>query len=166
MAIAAGLGISSADQPGDESCIRLVQPLELNEVWPRVSTWLMQHQEYWARYYDLEDLYLMLFCESERYQLWLVGEWRESFGCFITEIRRFPKCKVLVFLLAAAEADGQPKLGGGDFYHEYITLWARDQGVDYTRIEGREAWKRIGKSLGYTEVQVALTKSLAHTWRQ
>ena len=166
MGIVAGLGISSADRPGREAGIRLVKPIELNEQWPRVSQWLLRHHEYWSRFYDLEDLYLMLFCEPERYQLWLVGEWSEAFGCLMTEIRQFPKCKMLVYILAVAEPDGQPKLGGGDFYHEAISLWARDQGVTYSRIEGREAWKRIGKSLGYTEVRVALTKSLEHMWRQ
>lgn len=166
MAIAAGLGISSVDKPGDEACIKLIRPLELNAVWPQVTRWLQQNSGYWTDYYDLEDIYLMLFCEPERYQLWMVGEWEQPFGCFITEIRKFPKCKQLVFIMALAEPDGQPKLGGGDFYHEYITLWAKDQGVTRTRIEGRKGWERIGKSLGYTEVRVAMTKNLETVWRQ
>lgn len=166
MAIATGLGVSSADQPGDAACIKRVTPGELNDAWPQVVEWMLQQPDYWARYYDPQDIYLMLFCEPERYQLWLVGEWMAPFGCFITEIRTFPKCKMLVFILALAEPDGQPKLGAGDFYHETIVSWAKDQGVKFSRIEGRKGWERIGKSLGYDEVRVTLTMSLEKVWRQ
>lgn len=162
MAIAAALG-GNWIKTGKEACIKLVNPEDLRDYWEIVVPYLERGRTYWQEYYDLKDIYIDIFAGNK--QLWLVGEFEESFGCFITEFRSFPKAKVFAIVYAGAEKDNVDKLTAGDFYHEFMLIWAKQNGATHARIEGRKGWEKIGKQLGYDLVRVALIKNLQYTWR-
>ena len=143
---------------GAEVCIKLVMPYELSTYWPRAIPWLERGRKYWEHLYDLTDLYIELF--AGRMQLWLVGQPDDAFGCFITEIRSFPKAKMLAFIYAGGEEDDLDKLSAGETYHDYIVTWAKERGCKFSRIEGRKGWERIGQRLGYKNIRVYMTKNL------
>lgn len=71
-------------------------------------------------------------CCSGHMQLWPLAN-----GCLVTEIKAYPRKKVLnVFL------------GGGDLHAlvdmtDEITKWAKSKGCDIATVQGRKGWARV-----------------------
>lgn len=162
MAIAPVLGDSLAEV-GDEVGIQLVERDDLKERWVQCFSYFESGKEYWEYYYSLSDLYIEVY--AGRMQLWLVGDTKGHFGCFLTELRDYPKARVFRFLFAGSNVeDGINKLSAGETYHEYMMLWARKQGATHSEIFGRVGWKKVGERLGYEHLRICMRKDLSKVW--
>lgn len=88
-------------------------------------------------------------------QLWLAEQDGRAVMALITEIAEYPTRRQCDILL----------IGGNDLarllpFLETIEAWARVNGCNRMRVEGREGWKRMLSGLGYDLRSVILAKEL------
>jgi len=132
----------------------LVTPDLLPQVWPQVEHLFLENASIWDDYYTL-DSFPPLFYEGTL-QLWTMNDEEEFLLVMVTEIRTFPKVKVLNLLI----------LVGREFkdalsFLDYVELWANKQGAIKSAGVGRKGILRILKSCGYKEHKVTFEKDIS-----
>ena len=147
------LGFFSVE-PGKVRQLLLVTPDLLPQVWPQVEHMFVENERIWGEYYTIEAL-PSLFHE-ETLQLWTMNDEDEFLLVMVTELRSFPKTKVLNVLM----------LFGRDFkdalqFADYVELWASKQGATKSIVLGREGFLRWLKPYGYEKKAVALCKDIS-----
>lgn len=80
--------------------------------------------------------------------------WWEGDAFILTEIRQYPRKKVLRFWLATGELDQVIVL------HRRILEWAKEQGCEAAIITGRRGWTKALRSEGWAETMAVLTREL------
>ena len=117
------------------------------------KTW----DEGWEDKYSLETLYDRL--AKGECQLWMVNDKDKFFYCLITELLVF-EFKTVCYL----GYFGVEKWEDAERVMPFITIvedWARDIQVDRIVVQGRRAFSKKLRPLGYYEKQVVLWKDIS-----
>lgn len=147
------LGSFSVEQ-GKVRQLLLVTPDLLPQVWPQVEQSFIENENVWGEHYTLEA-FPSLF-EQGILQLWTMNDEDEFILVMVTELRIFPKVKVLNILL----------LFGREFkdalqFSDYVELWASKQGATTSMVFGRKGFVRWLKPYGYEEKATVLCKDIS-----
>lgn len=147
------LGFFSVE-PGKVRQLLLVTPDLLPQVWPQVEHLFIENEHVWGEYYTIEA-FPFLF-QQGIFQLWTMNDEDEFLLIMVTELRVFPKTKVLNVLM----------LFGHEFkdalqFADYVELWASKQGATKSVVLGREGFLRWLKPYGYKKQAVALCKDIS-----
>lgn len=130
-----------------------VRPGQLEQVWSYVEPLLLQSKETWERYYSLEDIGVGIL--SHKFQLWCMNDETVILLAAISEIRQFPKCRVMhVSWICGEELDDALE------FLSCIEMWGRNNGATESLIQGRLGWTKVLKPFGYDPEQIVLRKSL------
>lgn len=119
----------------------------LDQLWPKVVPILMKEKTWWEAYYEIEDL--LAHIRSGNLQLWIGVEDKEIFIVCLTEIAKFPKCRILryVFLAGRGIKPLRPSV-------IEINQWGAMHGCTRSEIFGRDAWIKLMAPFGYKKKSV------------
>ena len=123
----------------------LVKYLEISEAWTKGRT-------------KVDDIVAFLY--SGRMQLWAFYTQTEQVielvGHMITEIREYPRCKMLVLQYCAGEPHYMQHIE--DQMYDTLERYAKDAGCKGIEFIGRPGWKRSAVAHGYTSQSVIFEK--------
>lgn len=107
---------------------------------------------------EVDDIVGFLY--SGRMQLWVFfagdKETPELAGHMITEVKDYPRCKMLVLQYCAAETGTMEPIEGA--MHETLERFAKDMGCKGIEFVGRPGWARSAKAHGYTSKTITYEK--------
>ncbi len=141
------------DQPLRQ--LLLVSPKLLDEVWLFAVELLEESPQYWQEFATLETIYKRI--KATTVQLWLMNDEQGFIAAMITEVLQGVIYKELKIIW----------IGGTDFnsavengFTDYVHLWAKREGCDRVKFEGRKAWTRKLLPLGYKVKSYVMTHDL------
>ncbi len=108
---------------------------EIDLFWPHFEPLVARACEVEGEY-TAKDVYAR--CKAKEMQLWVSVYKGAPEAVMVSEIMAFPARKVAVIVLMAGENAKIVKR----FIPTFMT-WARNNGCDTVRIQGREGWKRL-----------------------
>lgn len=120
--------------------MRIVQPHELSDIWPKVQGWIEEAIEYGQG--DENALDVLIGISRGAYVLWYEPE---KFAG-VVQIVRYPRQTVATVLYAGGSGLEEIRQA---FSREGLS-WAQAGGIDCVRIWGRKGWERLlgMKSIG------------------
>jgi hypothetical protein len=134
--------------------ITLVPPGHVAGVIPALLPYLHESQE-WTRGRALVDDLLRLVLTGEM-QLWVVFEGDHIFGHVITEIKPYPRCKMLTIQYCAMETGTLDEIN--EKMQDVATRFAKDAGCAGIEFVGRPGWRATAREYGYTVQSVMYQK--------
>ena len=135
--------------------IYLVPPLQVSQWVPGLKKYL-EKSEAWTRG-RAEAVDIVEFLLTGRMYLWVVvDDVMKPWGYVITEIKDYPKCKMLVIQYCAGE-DNHMKYIEDEMYHA-LDNFAQDAGCAGIEFFGRPGWGRYAKKYGYEVKTVVFEK--------
>mgnify|MGYP003349989403 CR=1 FL=1 len=101
---------------------------------------------------SVDDILRFLF--SGEMQLWVVfdSDTQEAHGHFITEVKQYPQCKMLVIQYAAMTPNHMVEIE--DLMQQYAKDYAVRAGCNGIEFIGRPGWKKHAEHYGYTAQSV------------
>ena len=132
----------------------LVSPELLPQVWPQVEPLFLQNEDIWGEYYTIESFPILF--QRGRLQLWTMNDEDGFLLAVVTELRVFPKMKVMNMLLIVGDG-----LRAGLMFLDCMEMWARKQGAMKSNIIGRAGFLRLLEPYGYRKRAVALSKDIS-----
>jgi hypothetical protein len=124
--------------------LRIIQPSELEAVWPRVFPWIDSAIKYGQGDEDAVDVGVAIY--NGRYDLWL----HEKFAA-VVQVVKHPKQTVATVLYCGGELEAL------QWMYVEAKNYARENGINVIRVWGREGWK---KALGMRQVGVILQENV------
>jgi hypothetical protein len=127
--------------------IALVPHGKITLVVPSLIQYL-QKSEAWTRGRATVDD-IVGFIYSGRMQLWLVYDPTDlrGYGYVISEVKEYPRCKMLVIQYCAGEPNHMQFVE--DVMHRVLESFAKDAGCAGIEYFGRPGWKQHVKKYGY-----------------
>lgn len=128
----------------------------LSSVMPRLLPYF-QKSELWTRgRATVDDILKFLF--TQHMQLWLVHdpEIRDMIGYVITELKQYPRRKMLVLQYCAGETQHMHYVES-EMYAK-LEAFAKAEGCDGIEFFGRPGWTRSAKQRGYSVQTVVYEK--------
>ena len=114
---------------------------------PAIMPYLMESAKRSRGRASVDDILRFLF--SGEMQLWVVfdDETKEAHGQFITEVKQYPQCKMLVIQYAAMLPNHMAEIEAlMQHYAEDYALSAGCKGIEFI---GRPGWKKHAEKYGY-----------------
>lgn len=136
--------------------VGLVQFGQLNSVVPKLTPYLSK-SEFWANGRAwIDDIIGFLY--TGRMQLWAIydSETHEMYGYTITEIKDYPRCKMLVVQYCAAEPN-HIQYSQEEMFNT-LEAAAKSTGCKGIEFFGRPGWGPHAKKHGYTTKTVVYEK--------
>lgn len=99
---------------------------------------------------------ILQFVLSGQMFLWVVFEDRTIYGHVITEIKQYPRCKMLVIQYCAMEPGTLEKIN--DKMQDIAQRFAKDAGCAGIEFVGRPGWKQTARQYGYAVQSVTYQK--------
>lgn len=96
----------------------------------------------------VDDILQMIL--SGQMQLWVAHDERNIFGHVITEIKAYPRCKMLTVQYCAMQSGALEQVE--DVMQQIAERFAKDAGCAGIEFVGRPGWRATAKKYGY-EVQ-------------
>ena len=105
---------------------------------------------------SVDDILRFLF--SGEMQLWVVfdEETKEAHGHFITEVKNYPQCKMLVIQYCAMETGTLDQIN--DKMQEIAVQVAKNTGCAGIEFVGRPGWRKTASKYGYSVQSVMYQK--------
>jgi len=127
--------------------ISLIQCGRIAETIPAIFPYLMESAERSRGRATVDDILRFLF--SGEMALWVVfdEETQEAHGHFVTEIKQYPQCKMLVIQYAAMTPNYMAEIE--DLMQRYAEEYARQVGCRGIEFVGRPGWKKHAERYGY-----------------
>jgi len=121
----------------------LVGNLEKSELWTKGRA-------------NIDDIVKFLY--TQYMQLWAVHDpdLQVLHGYVITEIKQYPKCKMLVMQYSAGD-EGVLE-GSGDLVFETLEKFAKDEGCNGIEFFGRPGWRNHARKHGCTSSMTVFEK--------
>jgi len=119
-------------------------------LWPYLST-----SEEWTHGRGKVDD-ILRFILTGQMQLWVGHEDNEIYGHVITEVKAYPRCKMLVIQYCAGEANHMQYVE--DQMYDLLDRFAKDAGCAGIEFVGRPGWRKSAGSHGYTVQSVTYQK--------
>lgn len=118
--------------------VRWVNKDDAERIWPMVVPFLESALKRWLPVYFPEDL--LDGVRNGVMQLWIITDDEKEilYGAGLTEIRPYPRAKILnLFLLGAKNMDKwKQQLSAA------VEMFAKAEGCDFLQIIGRKGWER------------------------
>lgn len=119
---------------------------------PAILPYLMESAERSRGRATVDDILRFLFVGGM--DLWVVfdEETQEAHGHFVTEVKQYPQCKMLVIQYAAMTPNYMAEIE--DLMQQYAEEYARQAGCRGIEFVGRPGWKKHAERYGYTAQSV------------
>lgn len=95
-------------------------------------------------------------CEAGDYALWLILAENSIKAALIVSVENHPRCNIATIHYCA----GSNIEHWMAYLHDYLTERGRNAGCRYIKIEGRDGWGRMLKSLGFKKTSETFTKEI------
>ena len=114
---------------------------------PAILPYLMESAERSRGRAAVDDILRFLF--SGEMQLWVVfdADTQQAHGHFITEVKQYPQCKMLVIQYAAMTPNYMVEIE--DLMQRYAEEYAKQAGCRGIEFIGRPGWKKHAEHYGY-----------------
>ena len=122
--------------------------------WPVVSEWCNQALSKGCWTLDLEDVREAV--AGRAMQLWIIHDFGKLTAVCVTEIRVWPKVKVLTAIIVAGH--DMPKWVAA--LDDVLTRYGREQGCKVLDAHGRKGWTKTLKTLGWKDIMTTYAKRL------
>jgi len=123
----------------------LVPPGMVSSVIPALLPYLAKSEK-WARgRASIDDI--LRFVLNQQMQLWVVHEENTIYGHVITEIKEYPRCKMLVVQYCAGESDHMQHVD--DEIFDLLDRFAKDAGCAGIEFVGRPGWRKQAEKYGF-----------------
>lgn len=119
-------------------------------LWPYLAT----SEEWTHGRAKVDDI--LRFILTGQMQLWVGHEDNEIYGHVITEVKAYPRCKMLVIQYCAGEANHMQYVE--DQMYDLLDRFAKDAGCAGIEFVGRPGWRKSAGSHGYTVQSVTYQK--------
>ncbi len=119
-------------------------------LWPYLAT----SEEWTHGRAKVDDI--LRFILTGQMQLWVGHEDNEIYGHVITEVKTYPRCKMLVIQYCAGEANHMQYVE--DQMYDLLDRFAKDAGCAGIEFVGRPGWRKSAGSHGYTVQSVTYQK--------
>jgi hypothetical protein len=133
-----------------------IQSHEAFSWWPLVSKWCEQALEYAGNLLTLDDVKEAV--ANRDMQLWVICEDENAMAVCVTEIRSWPRTKVLTAIIVGG-AGMEHWVGALD---EVLVQFARAQGCRVLDAHGRRGWLKSLSALGWKDMTVTYAKEIHH----
>ena len=122
--------------------------------WPKVAKWCEQALEHGGNLLTLDDVKEAV--ANRDMQLWIIMDWREVTAVCVTEIRNWPRTKVLTAIIVG----GQHMDRWVAPLDDVLVRFAKDQGCRVLDAHGRRGWTKVLNSLGWKDATVTFAKEI------
>jgi hypothetical protein len=121
---------------------------------PALWPYLSKSEEWTHGRATVDDI--LRFILTGQMQLWVGHEDNEIYGHVITEVKAYPRCKMLVIQYCAGEANHMQYVE--DQMYDLLDRFAKDAGCAGIEFVGRPGWRKSAGSHGYTVQSVTYQK--------
>ena len=134
--------------------ISLVPPQAVGFVLPHLMPYLVLSAKHTRGRADEKDI--ISFVTSGQMQLWVVIDGSHIHGHVITEIKQYPKCKLLVIQYCAMTTGVMAAVE--DKMQDIASRFAKDAGCAGIEFVGRPGWRLTARKYGYNQHSVVYQK--------
>lgn len=127
---------------------------EADHWWPKVGAWCAAALAVGGDLLNLDDVKQAV--ADRDMQLWVIHEWRELKAVCVTEIRQWPRAKVLTALAVGGE-DMPHWVGAID---DVLVRYAQANGCQAVEAHGRRGWTKTLGALGWKDAVVTFAKEV------
>lgn len=126
----------------------LIPPGTVAGVIPSLLPYLVKSQEWTRGRATVDDI--LRFVLNGQMQLWVGHDDNEIYGHVITEVKDYPRCKMLTVQYCAGEPNHMQYVE--DEMYDLLDRFAKSAGCSGIEFVGRPGWRKSAGSHGY-EVQ-------------
>jgi len=123
----------------------LVPPGMVSSVIPALLPYLAESEKWSKGRASVDDI--LRFVLNQQMQLWVVHEENTIYGHVITEIKEYPRCKMLVVQYCAGESDHMQYVD--DEIFDLLDRFAKDAGCTGIEFVGRPGWRKQAEKYGF-----------------
>ena len=123
----------------------LVPPGMVSNVIPALLPYLAESEKWSKGRASVDDI--LRFVLNQQMQLWVVHEENTIYGHVVTEIKEYPRCKMLVVQYCAGEPDHMQYVD--DEIFDLLDRFAKDAGCTGIEFVGRPGWRKQAEKYGF-----------------
>jgi len=123
----------------------LVPPGMVSSVIPALLPYLAESEKWSKGRASVDDI--LRFVLNQQMQLWVVHEENTIYGHVITEIKEYPRCKMLVVQYCAGESNHMQYVD--DEIFDLLDRFAKDAGCSGIEFVGRPGWRKQAEKYGF-----------------
>ena len=117
----------------------------VSSVIPALLPYLAESEKWSKGRASVDDI--LRFVLNQQMQLWVVHEENTIYGHVITEIKEYPRCKMLVVQYCAGESDHMQYVD--DEIFDLLDRFAKDAGCSGIEFVGRPGWRKQAEKYGF-----------------
>jgi hypothetical protein len=123
----------------------LVPPGMVSSVIPALLPYLAESEKWSKGRASVDDI--LRFVLNQQMQLWVVHEENTIYGHVVTEIKEYPRFKMLVVQYCAGEPDHMQYVD--DEIFDLLDRFAKDTGCSGIEFVGRPGWRKQAEKYGF-----------------
>lgn len=123
----------------------LVPPGMVSSVIPALLPYLAESEKWSKGRASVDDI--LRFVLNQQMQLWVVHEENTIYGHVVTEIKEYPRCKMLVVQYCAGEPNHMQYVD--DEIFDLLDRFAKDAGCAGIEFVGRPGWRKQAEKYGF-----------------
>lgn len=123
----------------------LVPPGMVSSVIPALLPYLAESEKWSKGRASVDDI--LRFVLNQQMQLWVVHEENTIYGHVVTEIKEYPRCKMLVVQYCAGEPNHMQYVD--DEIFDLLDRFAKDAGCSGIEFVGRPGWRKQAEKYGF-----------------
>ena len=132
----------------------LVPVGQISGVLPALLPYLAKSEEWTRGRAVIDDI--LRFVLNGQMQLWVAHQEGQVYGHVITEIKDYPRCKMLIVQYCAGEEDHMQY--AEDEMFDLLDRFAKDAGCAGVEFVGRPGWRKQANKYGYSIQSVMYQK--------
>jgi hypothetical protein len=117
----------------------------VSSVIPALLPYLAESEKWSKGRASVDDI--LRFVLNQQMQLWVVHEENTIYGHVITEIKEYPRCKMLVVQYCAGESNHMQYVD--DEIFDLLDRFAKDAGCTGIEFVGRPGWRKQAEKYGF-----------------
>jgi len=117
----------------------------VSSVIPALLPYLAESEKWSKGRASVDDI--LRFVLNQQMQLWVVHEENTIYGHVITEIKEYPRCKMLVVQYCAGESNHMQYVD--DEIFDLLDRFAKDAGCSGIEFVGRPGWRKQAEKYGF-----------------
>ena len=117
----------------------------VSSVIPALLPYLAESEKWSKGRASVDDI--LRFVLNQQMQLWVVHEENTIYGHVVTEIKEYPRCKMLVVQYCAGESDHMQYVD--DEIFDLLDRFAKDAGCSGIEFVGRPGWRKQAEKYGF-----------------
>jgi hypothetical protein len=117
----------------------------VSSVIPALLPYLAESEKWSKGRASVDDI--LRFVLNQQMQLWVVHEENTIYGHVVTEIKEYPRCKMLVVQYCAGEPNHMQYVD--DEIFDLLDRFAKDAGCSGIEFVGRPGWRKQAEKYGF-----------------